>query len=379
MSRLMRTIEFRKRKIVGGEGAYLIDRFGRRMLDFHSDTGASGLGYNHPAARAALQTLLDKRLPIHSINLYPFAEREETAERLCDATGMDKVFFCNSGTEAVEACIKLARLNKYPENRHEIWSLKKGFHGRTYASMIATDGPEYHTKGFGPHLRGFRKWDWDDIAEINPYAAAVLMSPVLGHHDVMPYTRKQLQSIRDYCDEHGILLIFDEVQSGSGRTGAHLYAQKVGVMPDVVALGKGIACGFPAAACLARGDAAETFTPGTHYSTFGGSPSSCVFVNAMLDYLTPQFLASVDERGEFIRNEMRKLGWFRTVIGEGLMIAGYADIDAKEFAERCEKENLIIGAWRTNPIRVSPVLDISYEDIEKGIRIMDRVYKEMVA
>jgi acetylornithine/N-succinyldiaminopimelate aminotransferase len=377
MSHLMRTIEFRKRKIVAGDGAYLIDEDGNQLLDFHSDTGASGLGYNHPAGRAALQTILDRGLPIHSINLYPFAEREETAERLCDATGMDSVFFCNSGTEAVEACIKLARLNKYPENRHEIWSLKKGFHGRTYASMIATDGPPYHTKGFGPHLQGFYKWDFDHIGAINPHAAAVLMSPVLGHHDVMPYTREQLQSIRDYCDEHGILLIFDEVQSGSGRTGAHLYAQKIGVMPDIVALGKGIACGFPAAACLARGDAADTFTPGTHYSTFGGSPSSCVFVNAMLDYLTPEFLASVDDRGKFARKEMRKLGWFREVIGEGLMIAGYSDVDAREFAKRCEKENLIIGAWRENPIRVSPVLDITYVAILEGIETMDRVHWEM--
>lgn len=392
MTSLMRTLEFRSRRIVSGDGAYLITEDGTRLLDFYADTGASGLGYNHPAARKAFSDILERNYPVHSINMYPFAEREDVATRLCVVTEMDKAFFCNSGAEAIEACIKLARKHQSrwadttaslatgrPLVRHEIWSLRRGFHGRTYSTLAAGDGPPYHMEGFGPHLEGFHKWDWDNIEAINPKAAAVLLSPVLGHHDVVPYTCQQLQSIRDYCDEYGILLIFDEVQSGGGRSGSFLYAQQVGVMPDIVGLAKGVAMGFPVGVCLARGEVADAFTPGSHFSTFGGSPPSCVFLNAMLDYLTPEFLKSVTERGEYTVRRMQELGWFTEVRGMGLLICGDSNLDAIEFAKRADEKNLIIGAWRKNPIRVSPVLDASIEDIERGIQIMDEVAREMIA
>lgn len=383
MTSLMRTLEFRKRRIVSGDGAYLIAEDGTRLLDFHADTGASSLGYNHPASRKAFSDILERNYPVHMISLYPFAEREECAARLCVHTEMDKAFFCSSGAEAIEACIKLAR--KYQYNfrrgnnvRQEIWSLRRGFHGRSYSTLAAGDGPSYHTEGFGPHLEGFHKWDWDDIEAINPNAAAVLFAPVLGHHDVVPYTKEQLQSIRDYCDAYDILLIFDEVQSGSGRSGSFLYAQQIGVMPDIVGLAKGVAMGFPVGVCLARGEVADAFTPGSHFSTFGGSPPSCVFINAMLDYLTPEFLKSVTERGEYTIRRMQELGWFNEVRGIGLLICGDSDLDAVEFAKRADEKGLIIGAWRPNPIRVTPVLDASIEDIEHGIQIMDEVAREMI-
>jgi acetylornithine/succinyldiaminopimelate/putrescine aminotransferase len=375
MSYLMNTLDFRSAEIVSGDGAWLVDSEGNRWLDWYADTGASSLGYCHPAERAALERMFQEDIPVHSINLYPFKEREIAAKRVCEAAGMDKAFFCNSGTEAVEAAIKLARLYHYRNHnkRTEIWTLENCFHGRTYGAMAASDGPPYHYVGFGPHAPKFHKFHWGDIERISPDAAAVIVTPILGAHDVVPYTKEQLQSMRDYCDKHGIVLIFDEIQCGSGRAGSFLYSQQLGVEADVVTLAKGIALGYPVGICLAKGPIADTFTPGKHFSTFGGSPASCVFVNAMLDYLTPAFLDEVKEKGKYIGDQMLNMGFFKHVTATGMMIAGYSDYDAIEFAKRCEKERLIIGAWRKDPIRVCPVLDIKYWEIDKGLNVMEKV------
>jgi acetylornithine/succinyldiaminopimelate/putrescine aminotransferase len=382
MSNLMRTLAFRDREIVSGDGAYMVDSDGTRLLDFYADTGAASLGYNHPQARKAMQRLLDEDIPVHSLNLVPFKERETAARRVCEKARMDKAFFANSGTEANCAAIKLARLHqtkRFGSERNQIWALEGGFHGRSYGPLAASSGPIYHYEGMGPHAPGYHKWDWDTMETIDPKrAAAVIMSPILGRHDIVVYTREQLQSIRAYCDEHDILLIFDEVQSGGGRCGEYLYAHQMGVMPDIATLAKGVALGYPTGICLARGECADTFSPGNHFSTFGGAPAACVFVGAMLDYLTRDFLDGVKYRGGKIREAMSDLGWFEDVVGAGLLSCGFAPhIDAMEFAKRCDAKGLIVGAWRPSPIRVTPVLDISLEVAYVGLDIMDSVYKDM--
>lgn len=381
MSHLMNTLDFRPETIVSGDGAYLIDDHGQRWLDWYSDTGAASLGYCHVATNVALGRLLHEQIPVHSINLHPFKEREIAAERVCKAAGMDKAFFCNSGTEAVEAAIKLARLHQHKQgyDRSDIWTLKGCFHGRTYGALAASDGPDHHLKGFGPHMEGFHKWDWDDMEEIPKNAAAVIVTPMLGAHVVIPYTKEQLSAIREYCTKHGIILIFDEIQCGSGRTGSFLYSQQLGVEADIVTLAKGIACGYPVGICLARGPIADTFTPGVHFSTFGGSPASCVFVNAFLDYLTPGFLRKVKAKGEHIGAALRSMDHFDEITATGMMIAAHSQLDAVEFAKRCAEHKLIIGAWRKDPIRLCPTLDIDFYDIDYGLEIVDVVAAEMKA
>jgi len=376
MSYLMNTVEVRQRRIVGASGAYLVDEDGNRLLDFHSDTGASGLGYNHPQMIKALRKMEYGEAPLHTPNMFGWRDNEAIAGKLCEKAGMDKVFFCNSGSEAVETAIKLARLHQSAKGRCAIWSLEGGFHGRTSAALAASSGPEYYYQGFKPLTGGIRRFS--DIYEVDPKAAAVLMSPVLGHHDVMPYSPGYLKEIREYCDKNDILLIFDEIQCGSGRTGSYLYSQQVGVEADIVCLAKGMASGFPMGATLARGAVANAFRPGTHYSTFGGSPAAMAHLEATLEYLTPQFLSGVKQTGELIKDKMERMGWFTKIEGLGMMMVGHSEIDAVEFSRRCEEKGLIIGAWRPNPIRISPVLGAAWHDILSGLEIMDEVYKEMM-
>lgn len=379
MDNVMNTLEYRAETVVTGEGGYMIDDQGVKHLDFYADTGASGLGYNHPQTRKVFKRALDEGILVHSLNLHPNRELLDGSKMLCEKTGMDKAFFCNSGTEAVEACIKLARLyqHKNSDRTAEIWSQRGGFHGRSYGSLTASDGPVYHFDGFGPFLSDFHKWSWDNIEAINPNAAAVLLSPVLGRHDIEVYSRDQLLSLREYCDKHGILLIFDEVQSGSGRSGSYLYAQKVGVMPDIVALGKGVALGFPMGVCLAPKHIADAFTPGSHFSTFGGSPLACAFLKGALEYMDDDFLEAVDAKGEYLVDRLSKCSHVQRVAGVGLLRAVYADFDAMEFSRRCAARNLIIGAWRPSPIRVTPVADIDYDTLDLGISTMIEVFEEM--
>ncbi len=380
MSRLMNTVERRSYRIVEAEGSYLIDDAGNRHLDFHSDTGAVGPGYNHPAMRAAWRRVLDRRHPIHCSNLVNYDLRDEAAELLCSVTGMEKVFFCNSGTEATEACIKLARLyqHKRGERRHEIWSLRKAFHGRTYAAVAASDGPPYHYEGMGPCPGGFFKFDWDNVEAISDDAAAVIVTPVLGAHDVVPYTAEQLRGIRDYCDQRGIVLIFDEIQCGTGRCGQrYLYSQIVGVQPDVLALGKSVAGGYPVGACLARGATADVFTPGVHFSTFGGSPPASELVVEMCSLLTPTYLEDVGVRGEYLRTRVAALPWIERVEGIGFMLAAYGDVDARVLSRACDKRGLILGCWRPGPIRLAPVLDVSVGEMDEAVRLLESAYADL--
>lgn len=366
MTRLMSTLAFRDVTFVSGAGAKLYTDNGEDYIDFFCDVGTSSLGYNPPEMKHALERMLEQNIPAHAPNLYGFEERNRAADRLCAATGMDKVFFCNSGAEAVEGAIKLARLHKWKSGlggATKVFSYKGGFHGRTYAGMAAGDGPVYHRQGFGglpPDFHHFER-----IEDIHRDTAAIILSPVFGNNDVIEYPRGWLMALRRHATEIGAVLIFDEVQTGSGRTGLHTYNQSLGGIADIITLAKGVAMGAPVGAVLAREPYASTFTPGSHFSTFGGNPISMVFVNGMLDWLGRN-LGVVERTGEYIRNAFHGLA---NVRGPGMLLAFDTQLDSLALAKACLEERVLIGAFRPGPgpIKITPPLNIRRDVLDDGL------------
>jgi acetylornithine/N-succinyldiaminopimelate aminotransferase len=378
MNHLMDTVDRKPVTFCGGVGSWLVsDGNQKPYLDFFTDVGTASLGYGGPEISTAFQRAINKS--IHAPNIFGFVERDIAAKKLCDATDMDRVFFCNSGTEAVEAAIKIARKYQFDRgtNRQIIYSYRGGFHGRTYGALAAGDGPRYHYDGFGPLPEGFKHFDYVD--NIEPEAAAVIVAPIFGNGDVRLYDGKTLQWLRQYTADNEIILIFDEVQTGAGRSGYINYAQGIGIIPDVVCMAKGMAMGAPVGSMLARGEVADAFTPGSHFSTFGGSPFASVFVSAMLDWLTPENLADVRSKGAYLRQELENAPWAKNVRGDGLLNAFDIDVDVREFADRCLRIGLILGVFRDGPgvIKITPPLNVTMDELKMGLMIMGTVYREM--
>jgi acetylornithine/succinyldiaminopimelate/putrescine aminotransferase len=372
------------RTFVSGDGSWLVDQRGERVLDFYADTGTASMGYHSPEMAAALRRILDERIPAHSPNVIRHTERDRAAERLAKACGMDKVFFCTSGAEAVEAAMKCARKVQWDRgqgNRVDIYAWRDAFHGRTLATLAAGDGPTYHHTGFGPLPAGFKRFF--DIDDIRPDAAAVLLAPVMSNYTLITYPDAWLRDLRAYCDKHNILLIFDEVQTGSGRTGGNItYGQRIGVQADIIAVAKGMAMGLSCGACLARGAAAEAFTPGSHFSTFGGQPTAMVFVNAMLDYLAaPGTIDDINAKGRQLREGLASHLWATNVRGVGMLVGFDIDVDKIVFARECLSRGLLIGAFRPGPgpVKLTPPLNITRAEIAHGLDIMARSYNEVRA
>lgn len=379
---LMNSIKYAPRQFVRGECNWLIDSEGKRALDFYSDTGTASLGYHSSVQREALQRMLDEDMPIHAPNVFYFKERDEAAQGITEATGMEKVFFCNSGAEAVETAIKVARKTQYARgnDRFDIWGWKGSFHGRSLATLAVGDGPSYHREGFGPLPSGFHTFQRVD--DIRPDAGAVCLAPVYGNYDLIVYDNGWLKKLADYCRKHSILLIFDEVMTGAGRTAAYTYGQKIGIQPDIVAMAKGLAGGAPVGACLASGDAAVALSPGSHYSTFGGNPLSCVFVNAMLQWLQrPGRYSELEDKGSYIRGWLEELKWPANVRGVG-MLNGFdiVGVDKLEFARECLSRDLLVGLFRPGPgpVKITPPLTIERDEIDFGMKVMDQAYKRVV-
>jgi acetylornithine/N-succinyldiaminopimelate aminotransferase len=349
-------------------------------LDFFTDSGTASLGHGSvyhldARSRGAGQSL-------HTLNLFDNELRNRIAEKVCRVVGYDKIFFCNSGTEAIEAAIKLARKYQYDKpwfelqgrSKDQIWSIKDAFHGRTYGALAASDGPNYHFDGFGPFPESFV---FQEIDEINfDLAAAVIISPVFGNNDVRVYDIRWLEKLKMMCNQNDTLLIFDEVQTGSGRTGDITYAKLIGIQPDIMALAKGFGMGFPVAATLANNRVAQSFTPGTHFSTFAGSPPALYHVEVMFDWLDNN-LSKVRKMGQRMMYDLAQKNWVKTPRGIGMFIAFEINGDAKKFSMRCLDKGLVIGAFRSNPVKITPPLNLSDEEWEIGLRIMDRVAKEM--
>jgi acetylornithine aminotransferase len=363
---LMNTYARQPVAFVRGEGAYLWDEAGKRYLDAVAGVAVNGLGHAHPKLVKAISE--QAAALIHSSNLYRVLRQEELADKLCALSGMDKVFFCNSGCEANEAAIKLARL--YGHNKGievpTIIVMEKAFHGRTMATLTAT-GSRKIQAGFEPLLSGFARVPFNDldavrhVAEHNKSVVAVLVEVVQGEGGINIMPADVLAELRRLCDAHGWLLMLDEVQTGIGRTGTWFGFQHAGVMPDVMALAKGLGSGVPIGACLARGAAADVFQPGNHGSTFGGNPLACAAALATIAAIEEEgLLENARVRGEAIRAGLREaLKGMHGVVeirGEGMMIGIELDRPCGELVGVARDAGVLINVTADKVIRLVPPL-----------------------
>jgi acetylornithine/N-succinyldiaminopimelate aminotransferase len=365
-----------------GEGVWLYATNGERYLDFTSGVAVNALGHCHPHLVAALTEQAHKVW--HVSNLYEIPEAERVAERLCDASFADVVFFCNSGAEAMECTIKTARkfhsANGAPE-RYRIITFEGAFHGRTLATLAA-GGQKKYLDGFGPVFEGFDQVPFGDLAAtkaaITDATAAILTEPIMGEGGVRVVEPSFLRALRELCDQHGLLLLFDEVQSGMGRTGELFGYQRAGVAPDIMALAKALGGGFPVGACLATREAAKGMTAGTHGSTFGGNPLAMSAANAVLDVmLEPGFLERVRRVGLLFKQRLAEIkDNYPTVIadvrGAGLLVGVQAVVPASELVEALRAENMIAVSAGDNVVRLLPPLIISEDELGEGVRRLDR-------
>jgi acetylornithine/N-succinyldiaminopimelate aminotransferase len=376
MKAVMETYKRMKIAPTKGKGSWLFDEDGNRYLDFVAGIATNSLGHSHPALVEAIQEQAGEL--IHCSNLYEIPLQAEVAARLIEATHFDKVFFCNSGTEAVEAAMKLARKHAHDEygpGKHEILAFTNSFHGRTYGGLTATAQTTYH-EGFGPMLPGFAYAPFGDLEAakdlIGPLTAAVLVEPIQGEGGINDAPEGFLEGLRELCDEHGALLIFDEVQTGVGRTG-HLYAyQGMDVIPDVLTTAKGLGGGVPVGAMLAKEEYAA-LTPGNHGSTFGGNPLAMAAVKAVLNVVNdPTFLAEVRFKGAILKSALQLIARRvpeAEVRGEGLLLAlDLKDPElAKEVFERCLESGVLVNVIGVTTIRLAPPLTVTRTEIRHAL------------
>ena len=360
---------------VKGSGAYLHDDKGNEYLDALTGIAVCGLGHAHPRVAGALsdqgQTLL------HTSNLYDIPHQTRLAERLCALSGMDNVFFCNSGAEANEAAIKMARLKGNRDGNHNpsVVVVDGSFHGRTMATLTATGNRKVHA-GFEPLLSGFVRAPFNDIAAIqaiadnNPGVVAVLVEPILGEGGIHIPDDNYLPALRNICDQQGWLLMLDEVQTGNARTGKYFAYQHSGCLPDVVTTAKGLGNGVPIGACLARGEAAELFVPGNHGSTFGGNPLACAAAHAVLDVIEDDNICGQAEaQGKRIvsalRSELAGNNAVKEVRGLGMMIAIELYDDAPSLVSDALSDGLLINVTQGNIVRLLPPLNMSDQEADE--------------
>jgi acetylornithine/N-succinyldiaminopimelate aminotransferase len=365
-----------------GEGAWLITAEGDRYLDFTCGVAVNALGHSHPHLVKALTDQAQKVW--HVSNLYRIPEGEKLAERLCEASFADTVFFQNSGAEAIECAIKMARKYQYvsgkPE-RYRIVTFEGAFHGRTLAAIAATGNKKY-LEGFGPPVDGFDQVPFADLEAtkkaIGPATAAIMIEPIMGEGGVRVVPHAFLRALRKLCDDHGLLLIFDEVQSGMGRTG-HMFAySQAGVTPDIMTLAKALGGGFPIGACLATTEAAKGMTAGTHGSTFGGNQLAMAAGNAVLDVMTADgFLDQVKRKGLVFKQRLaeikdRHASVVAEVRGEGLLVGLRMVPPAGELVDELRAENMITVGAGDNVVRLLPPLIVSEQEIHEAIDRIDR-------
>jgi acetylornithine/N-succinyldiaminopimelate aminotransferase len=371
-----------------GEGAWLIAENGERYLDFGSGVAVNSLGHAHPRLVEALTAQAQKVW--HVSNLYRIPEGERLAARLCAESFADKVFFCNSGAEAMELSIKVAR--KYhaasgaPE-RFRIITFDGAFHGRTLATLAA-GGQKKYLEGFGPVVEGFDQVPFGDLEAtkraIGPATAAILVEPVQGEGGVRVPPPSFLRGLRKLCDEHGLLLVLDEVQTGVGRTGELFGYQHAGVAPDIMAIAKGIGGGFPLGACLATEEAGKGMTAGTHGSTFGGNPLAMAVGNAVLDVvLEDGFLDRVRQNGLLLKQRLAELrdrypAVIAEVRGEGYLIGLRAVPPSADLVDALRAEQMLAIGAGENVVRLLPPLIAGEAEIAEALSRIDRACARVV-
>ena len=349
---------------VDGDGSWLIADDGQRYLDLVAGIAVVGLGHRHPAPTAAAHAQLDRLW--HVSNLYSTEPMEHLAERLWSRFGGAHSFFCNSGTEAVEAAIKWAR--KATE-KTELVALEGSFHGRTMGALSITGQPSKRAP-FEPLIPGARFATPETLADhVGPQTAAIFLEPVQGEGGVRPLSEKTLQEARDLADEFGAMLVFDEIQTGVGRTGEFFAWQHSGVRPDAVTLAKGLANGLPIGALLVRDGAPTGFVPGDHASTFGGNPVACAAACAVMDAIDDELLEHVREIGTLFEESLPE------VRGAGLLLAVELHHPAGPVAHAALEKGLLVGTAGDTALRITPPLTISREEAQLGIDLL----KELLA
>jgi acetylornithine aminotransferase len=383
MSNLMETYKRLPVAFSRGEGVYLEDSNGKRYLDALSGIAVCGLGHAHPAITRAISE--QAATLTHTSNLYEIPLQTSLAEKLCERAGMDKVFFGNSGAEANEAAIKIARLHGHNQGIETptVVVMEGSFHGRTMATLTATGNRKVQA-GFEPLLKGFVRAPFGDaeavalIARNNPDVTAVLVEPVQGEGGIIIPDDGYLAALRKICDEHNWLLMLDEVQTGNGRTGALFAYQKAGVLPDVVTTAKGLGNGVPIGACLARGEAAEILKPGNHGSTFGGNPLVCAVAHAVLDTLdSDNLIARAAELGDRITRGLRDAlagnNEVQDIRSSGLMIGVELSAPCPELVEKALHEGVLLNVTRDNVVRLLPPLVLSDDEADELVNRVARV------
>lgn len=364
-----------------GEGANLFTETGERYLDFGAGVAVTALGHAHPHLVSAIREQAGKLW--HTSNLYHIPGQQKLAGRLCQVTFAEKIFFCNSGAEALEGAIKTARKfhshNGAPQ-RYRIITFEGAFHGRTLAT-IAAGNQEKHIAGFGPKVEGFDQVPFGDLdavrSAIGPETAAILIEPIQGeggvHHPGWPF----LRALRELADEHGLLLVLDEVQTGMGRTGKLFAYEWAGIDPDIMAIAKGLGGGFPVGAILATDKAAAGMTVGSHGSTFGGNPMAMAAGNAVLDIvLADGFLDEVQHKALLLKQKLAEIrdlhsGIIEEVRGEGLMIGLKCKIPSGQLIEALLTEHLLSIGAGDNVIRLLPPLTVSTSEIGEACQKID--------
>ncbi|MEW6247185.1 MAG: acetylornithine transaminase [Nitrospirota bacterium] len=379
---LMPTYARQPISIVRGRGSRVYDMEGREYIDFVAGIAVNVLGHAHPDLTLAIQKQAQHLL--HASNLYYTEPQIRLAQALVDHSFADKVFFCNSGAEANEAAIKLARrysFEKYGPGRHDIITMRNSFHGRTLATLTAT-GQEKVQKGFAPLVPGFSYATFNDLAEveraITAKTAAVMLEPIQAEGGVQVADRTYLKGLRELCRQRDVLLIFDEVQTGMGRTGTLFAYEQFGVEPDIMTLAKGLGGGVPIGACLATGRVAEVFTPGTHASTFGGNPLACAAGLAVLRVLLEgRILDHARRMGDYLAKGLAECKdrhrMVRDVRGLGLLQGMELAIDGQQIVTDCLARGLLINCTMERVLRFIPPLIITQREIDRLLDALSQV------
>lgn len=381
---------FNRYKIVleRGEGAYLYDINGKKYIDFLAGIAVNVLGHNYPPLVKAIAEQASK--VIHVSNLYYTQPQAAAATKLVKLSGLDRAFFANSGAEANEGAIKIAR--KFAKNisadKTQIITAWDSFHGRTLATLTATGQPHYQ-EGLEPLPAGFDYVHFNDAEElaekISDKTCAVMLETIQGEGGVYPPKNDYLKKVRELCDKHGALLIFDEIQSGIGRSGKFFAYEKYGVKPDIVTLAKGLAGGVPIGAFICTEEVAQAFKPGDHGTTFGGNPLACAAANVVLDTVPDEkFLAHVEEVGKYFKDKLIDLqkkypAQISEIRGEGLILGAQLDNPKKsgvEIVNECMKRGAIINCTVGTVLRFIPPLIITNEQVDEVINILDAVLGE---
>ena len=373
--------------MVSGNGCVLTDADGKKYLDFLSGIAVCSLGHCHPAVTNAVKTQVEKL--VHVSNLYYTEPQTELAELLVENSFGDKVFMANSGAEANEAAIKLARIAS-AEGRHEILTLTGSFHGRTLATVAATAQPKFH-KGFEPLPRGFKYIDFEDLAalekSISPETCAIMCEPLQGEGGVRPLDADYLKKIRALCDQHDLLLIFDEVQTGMGRTGTLFAYQQLGIVPDIMTMAKALGNGLPIGALVTTNEIAAHFGPGTHGSTFGGNPvGAAAAVATMKVMLADGFMTAVQKKGDYLSKSLQNLvdqfpDYITGVRGlgllKGLVMSESGAERGSDIVNVLFDRGYLINFAGNVALRFAPPLTVSFDEIDELVSALTEAVGEM--